>query len=155
MHQKSETLPCFTQFKRLIENQIPNKIKAIVNDNGGEYTSLKFEKFLANHGIQMHLKAPYTPQQNPVAEVGNRTTVEKARAMLKDAGLLSEFWGEAVSTAVYLENRTPIASHDFKSPYKLWYGTKPSYAHLRVFGCLAYVHVGKERRSGKFDDTAV
>lgn len=143
------------QFKTLVENQTSQKIKAIVNDNGGEYTSSAFQTFLINHGIRMHLTAPYTPQQNPVAEVGNRTTVEKARAMLKHAGLPTKFWGEAVSTAVYLENRTPVASLQFRTPYELWHGTTPTYDHLRVFGCLAYVHVGKEHRSGKFSDTAV
>lgn len=102
----------------------------------------------------MILTAPHTPQQNPVSEIGNRTTVEKARALLKNAGLPSEYWAEAGATAVYLENRTPIASRKFLTPYELWHGKAPTYHHLRVFGCLAYVHVGKERRNGKFDDTA-
>lgn len=92
------------QFKSLVENQTNLKIKNIVNDNGGEYTSKAFKTMLSESGIQMFLTAPYTPQQNPVAEVGNRTTVEKARAMLKLAGLPNTFWAEAVNTAVYLEN---------------------------------------------------
>lgn len=75
--------------------------------------------------------------------------------MLKNVGLPTEFWGEAVTTAVYLENRTPMASLKFKSPFELWNGVAPTYDHLRTFGCLAYVHVGKERREGKFSDTAV
>lgn len=154
LHQKSETLSKFMKFKSFIENQTSLRIKAIVNDNGGEYTSKAFDHFISEHGIRMHLTAPYTPQQNPVAERGNRTTVEKARAMLEHAGLPSEFWAEAVSTAVYLENRTPIASRGFKSPYELWNGAAPSYGHLRVFGCLAYIHIDKGRRQGKFSDTA-
>lgn len=143
------------QFTTLIENQTGPRIKAIVNDNGGEYTPKAFRKFITEHGIRIHLTAPYTPQQNPVAERGNTTTVKKARAMLKQAGLPSEFWAEAVLTAVYLENGTPIASKGFKSPYELWKGKAPKYSHLRVFGCLAYVHVEKARRAGKFSDTAV
>lgn len=122
------------QFKKLLENQTGETIKSLVNDNGAEYTSTAFETFLSKHGICMHLTAPYTPQQNPVAEVGNKTTVEKARAMLKHAELPAEFWGEAVSTAVYLENRTPIAGRQFKSPFELWHGYAPKYDHLRIFG---------------------
>lgn len=137
-----------------MENQTGAKIKTLVNDNGGEYTSLAFKDFLSQHGISMILTAPHTPQQNPVSELGNRTTVEKARALLKRAGLPASFWAEAVSTAVYLENRTPIASRKFLTPFELWHGRSPSYDHLRIFGCLVYVHVGKERRNGKFDDTA-
>lgn len=151
---KSETLDQFMKFKTLIETQTSFKIKTIVNDNGGEYTSKAFKEFLEKNGVQMMLTAPYTPQKNPVSEIGNRTTVEKARALLKHAGLPSEYWAEAVSTAVYLENRTPIASRKFVTPYELWHGRAPTYHHLRVFGCLAYVHVGKERRNGKFADTA-
>lgn len=155
LHDKSETFSHFMQFRSLVENQTSNKIKSIVNNNGGEYTSSAFKSFLAENGIRMHLTAPYTPQQNPIAEVGNRTTVEKARAMLKQAGLPNEFWAEAVSTAVYLKNRTPTASLKFKTPYELWHGSPPTYDHLRMFGCLAYMHVGKERRGGKFADTAI
>lgn len=129
-------------------------MKTLVNDNGGEYTSNSFSKFLDLHGICMILTALYTPKQNPVSEVGNRTTVEKARTLLKQAGLPSEFWAEAIAAAVYLENRTPIASRNFFTPYVLWYGKSPTYNHLRIFGCLAYVHIGKERRGGKFSDTA-
>ena len=102
----------------------------------------------------MHLTAPYTPEQNPVSERGNRTTVEKARTLLKHAGLPNEFWAESVSTAVYLENLTPLASRKFITSSELWHSKKPSYDHLKVFGCLAYVHVGKERRESKFSDTA-
>lgn len=138
----------------MIKNQTSKRIKCMVNDNGGKYTSSLFTNFVKDHGICMLLTAPYTPQQNHAAEIGNRTTTEKARALLKHAGLLTEFWGEAVSTAVYLENRRPVASRGFISPFKLWHGYLPSYNHLRVFGCLAYVRVGRKRRQGNFADTA-
>lgn len=154
LRHKSETLSKFMQFKSLVENQTSHRVKSIVNDNGGEYTSKAFESYLRENGIQMFLTAPHTPQQNPVAEVGNRTTVEKARAMLKLAGLPNTFWAEAVNTAVYLENRTPVASRDYRTPFELWFGYPPKLDHLKVFGCLAYVHIGKERRDGKFADTA-
>lgn len=154
LRNKHETLAKFMQFKQYVENQTSSRIKAIVNENGGEYVSKAFESYISENGIHMHLTAPYTPQQNPVAEVGNRTTVEKARAMLKHAGLPNTFWAEAVNTAVYLENITPVASRGFSKPHELWFGEPPRHDHLRVFGCLAYVHIGKERRLSKFADTA-
>lgn len=89
----------------------------MVNDNGGEYLSSAFKDFVKKNGIGMHLTSPYTPQQNPVAEIGSRTTTEKARALLKTGGLPEQFWAEAASTAVYLENQTPIASRGFLTPY--------------------------------------
>ena len=34
-----------------------------------------------------------------------------------------------------------------KTPQEVWIGKKPSLSHLRVFGCDAYVHVPKEKRT--------
>lgn len=117
---KSNAFSAFIKTKNLVENQTGFTIKKMVNDNGGEYVSKEFKEFTEKHGIQMSLTAPYTPQQNPVAEIGNRTTTEKARTLLKQAHLPSEFWAEAVATAVYLENITPIASRCWKTPFELW-----------------------------------
>ena len=42
-----------------------------------------------------------------------------------------------------LPRRSAVAG---KTPYEAFYGRKPSAAHLRVFGCRAYVHVAKDKR---------
>jgi hypothetical protein len=54
----------------------------------------------------------------------------------------------AVSVAVCLKNRTLTRSVVSRTPYKAWHGSgkKPSLKHLRVFGCLAFVHVPKQKR---------
>lgn len=126
----------------------------MVNNNGGEYILREFKDLTETHGIKMSLTVPYTPQQNPVAKISNRTTTEKAWALLKQASLPAEFWAEAVITAVYLENITPLASQNWTTLFELWHKIKPRYDHLRKFGYLCYAHVGKERRSGKFGDMA-
>ena len=43
-------------------------------------------------------------------------------------------------------NVTPIKRADYKTPKELWSGQKPDISHLRVYGCLAWVHVLKKRR---------
>jgi hypothetical protein len=53
--------------------------------------------------------------------------------------MLAEFWGEAVSTAVFLLNRAPTKSLAGMTPYEAWHGRKPAVHYLRTFGCLAYV----------------
>jgi hypothetical protein len=41
-----------------------------------------------------------TPQQNDVVERRNQTVVGMARALLKQRGMSTVFWGEAVVTAI-------------------------------------------------------
>jgi hypothetical protein len=67
--------------------------------------------------------------------------------MLDDAGLSNKYWAFAVSVAVYLKNRTPTGSVVGKTPYEAWHGRKPLLKHFSVFGCLAFVHVPKEKRN--------
>ena len=53
--------------------------------------------------------------------------------------------------AVYLFNRSPTRSVWGKTPQEVWSGRKSGISHLRVFGCIAHVHVPDERRA-KLDD---
>ena len=75
---------------------------------------------------------PNNPAQNGLAERMNRTIVESARSMMFHSNLSVNFWAEAVNTAVYLKNRSPI------TPYECLFNRKPDVAHLRVFGCIAF-----------------
>jgi hypothetical protein len=68
-------------------------------------------------------------------------------ALLKQRGIPSIFWGEAVVTAVYILNRSPTKALNGMTPYEAWHGRKPVVSHLRVFGCLTFTkelsHIGK------------
>jgi len=86
-----------------VENESGHKIKMLHSDNGGEFVSKKFDAFLTECGIQRQTSAPYSPQQNGVAEHANRTIMECARSMILAQGLELEFWGEAVNTALYIK----------------------------------------------------
>ena len=141
------------EWKALVEKSSGKKLKTLRSDNGGEYTSKKFEDYLKSEGIRHERTIPKTPQQNGVAERLNRTLVESSRSMLLDAALPQTFWAEAISTAAYLRNRCPTRAVDEMTPYEAWYGVKPRVEHLRVFGCDAYAHIPKDER-GKFDAKA-
>ena len=80
--------------------------------------------------------------------------VECARSMLKGKNLSNGFWAEALSTAVYLKNRSPTKSLEFKTPYEALYGVKPAVKHLRVFGSKAFSHIPTEDRR-KLDSKAI
>lgn len=151
---KSEVLPRFKEWKSLVEKQSEHKVKVLRSDNGGEYTGKAFDEFLSKHGIARNTSAPYTPQQNGVAERANRTIVEMARSMLYAQELMREFWAEAVRTAVYTRNRCPSRALQGVTPEEAWSGKRPTISHMRVFGCVAYAKVPDERRT-KLDAKAI
>lgn len=64
--------------------------------------------------------------------------LETARAVKFQSCLPNGFWGECVEAATYIINRMPLTVLGNKSPYELVYNRKPSLAHLRVIGCLAF-----------------
>ncbi len=144
---KREVFEKFKQYKGLVENKIRHKIKVLRSNNGREYVSKKFDAFLAECGIQRQTSAPYSPQQNGVAEHANRTIMECAKSMILAQGLDIEFWGEAVNTTMYIKNRCPTKVLNSKTPQEAWSGRKHDVFHLRVFGCKTFAHVPDEKRT--------
>ena len=63
---------------------------------------------------------------------------------MKEKSLPTEFWGEAVATAVYLINRCPTKAVCDRIPMEAWSRGRWIVEHLRVFECVAYAHVPKE-----------
>lgn len=126
----------FTEFKVQVELETNTKIKAIRCDNISEFKSLA-ARFGKDYGIQFEFTTTYTPEQNGVSERLNRSLVTAARTMLADAKLPACFWADAVKTASYLRNRTPIGPKN-KTPEEAYSGKQPSVEHLRAWGCVAY-----------------
>jgi hypothetical protein len=54
------------------------------------------------------------------------------------------YWAELVAIAVYIMNRTPTAIVHGMIPKEKYSGRKLDLSHLKVFGCIAYVHVPNE-----------
>ena len=150
MKHKSEAFQKFLEWKAMVEKSTGLKMKTLRTDNGGEYTSSEFEKYLKSEGIKHETTIPKTPEQNGVAERMNRTLVETVRAMLADSGLAKSFWAEALSTATYLRNRSPTRAVKGMTPYEVWTRCKPDISNLRIFGCKAFAHIPKDER-GKMD----
>jgi len=101
------------------------KLLVLRTDRGGEFAATDFIEYCAELGVHRQLTVPYTPQQNGVVEWRNQSIVGTARSMLKAKGLPGKFWGEAVTTAVYLLNRSSSKSVGGKTPYELWTGSVP------------------------------
>ena len=65
--------------------------------------------------------------------------------MLNEAHLPASFWWDAAAAFVHAHNRSPTSAVSGKTPYELWFNSKPDVSHLRVFGCTSYVLVKKDQ----------
>ncbi|GBL94431.1 Retrovirus-related Pol polyprotein from transposon TNT 1-94 [Araneus ventricosus] len=131
--------------------QLNPSVKKIRCDNGKEYVDGDFLKFANEAGIKIDPSPPYTPCLNGVAERANRSLLEKGRAMIFESNLPKNFWGFAVLTSAYINNRMPNTSIDCHTPYYLKYNTHADVKNLRVFGCDAYTLIPNSQRK-KLDD---
>lgn len=61
--------------------------------------------------------------------------------MLKASELPKRFWANAIKTTIYVSNISPTYAVLQKQTHEIWYGVKPRVSHLRVFGCVAFVHI--------------
>src|SRR6266540_5709751 len=84
--------------------------------------------------------------RNRVAECANRTMGDDISAMLYEAQLPPLLWGEALATQIHVWNCLPMSSLKGMTPYEAWFKQKPDVSHLRVWGCLAYVFIQKDKR---------
>ncbi|KFD66912.1 hypothetical protein M514_20778 [Trichuris suis] len=145
LKSKDEVFDAIKNYIAKMGNRFSRKPMIFRSDNGREHVTKSLETHFKLQGIEHQLTIPYTPQQNGVAERKNRFLAEMVRCMLSDARLPIRFWGEAVLTAAYLQNRLPSRSIP-KTPFEHFYGHRPDVSHLRVFGSKAYSFVPTERR---------
>ena len=129
----------FKLYKTEVENQLGKTIKTVRSDGGGEYDA-PLNEFCAQHGIIHQTTAPYSPQQNGIAERKNRTLKELMNAMLLSSVLPQNLWREAILSANYVLNRIPHRKTN-RTPYELWKGRPHSYKYLKVWRCLVKVEV--------------
>ena len=67
--------------------------------------------------------------------------------MLSNVDLTQGFWAEAMMIAIHLIHRSSNSMLDGGVLEEAWTGKRPSYDHLCVFECEAYVHVPREKHS--------
>ncbi|KAK9066710.1 hypothetical protein SSX86_014033 [Deinandra increscens subsp. villosa] len=145
LRNKSDAYQRFKDWMALVENQTGRRVKKLRTDNGLEFCNELFGKMCKRAGIGRHLTIPGTPQQNGLVERMNRTLLNKVRCMLISSGMPKGFWGEAVSTAAYLVNRSPSSALNMKVPMEVWSGSKVEYSTLRVFGSICYAHITQDK----------
>jgi transposase InsO family protein len=93
MKTKDQAMTAFMAFQAQAEVEAGRKLGTLRTDHGGEFTARSFIDYCTKEGIQRHLTAPYTPEQNGVVERRNQTIMGMARSMLKAMGVPGWFWG--------------------------------------------------------------
>jgi transposase InsO family protein len=152
LRKKSETFDAFTQFKAMVEKQFHRSILCLHDDKGGEFISIKWDVFFAQHGIRREHTVKVLPQQNGVAERLNRTLKELPVATLNGARPPVRFRGEDLNYLRHIIVRSPSSSIPAgTTPYEMVHKRKPDYSSLRVFSCRAWAHIQRKERKSHQD----
>jgi transposase InsO family protein len=135
---KSDALAAFQRYCALMQ-AYP---RLLFCDHGGEYESAQFNAFCREKNINRGFSTPYEQYQNGVAESGVRLVSEKARALALQSGLAYDYWSFFIRWAVFLLNHLPSSS---SGTLPVLAQGLPEAAHrIRAFGCLCFVHRGKQ-----------
>lgn len=132
LSHKSDALCISITFKNKVENFTGHKMKVFESNNRGK--KKKFTPYLGSQGISLYFSCPCTSAQNTLAKRRHRHIVKMGLSLLNHASVPLTFWVESFTTACYLINQLPASTVVPKSPLELFFGTKPNYHALRVFG---------------------
>jgi transposase InsO family protein len=130
LQDKSETQEVLKKFLRRTQNEFDTIVKKIRSDNGTEFKNTQVEDFLDEECIKYEFLAPYTPQQNGVAERKNRTLIEMSRTMLDEYKTSDRFWAEAINMSCHSTNRLYLHKLLKKTSYNLLIGNKPNVSYF-------------------------
>ena len=88
---KSDTLTAVKKFHVKVEVETGRRLRVLCTDNGGDFTSVAFEEYCAEHGVERQHTAPYTLQHNDVVKRRNQTVFTMARSLLKSQNMPAMF----------------------------------------------------------------
>ena len=152
MKHKSDVKSILPNILAMYERQSGLTVLRVRTDRGGEFINEYLNEYFLTKGILYEHTAGYSSESNGVAERLNRTLMDKARSMIKAAGLPDSYWGWALVMANQLSNWIPVnTKYNKTSPHEAFHHAVPDLSFLQPFGATAYVHVPKALRK-KLDD---
>ena len=80
-----EKLKSFEKFKWYLEREekeYEKILKCLRSDRGGEFISNEFHNFFIERGIKRQVSTHGTPEQNGIAERGNRSIMDCTRTLM-------------------------------------------------------------------------
>ncbi|KAJ1573830.1 hypothetical protein NDA15_004779 [Ustilago hordei] len=147
---KSATLTVLRRWIARMEWAMDRKLKTLRSDNGGEWCSIAAEDWQTQEGFKWQKSVPGISIQNGWVERAIRLVQEKMHLMLIGRACPRELWPYAITAAAHVMNLTLSATKTI--PHKAFYGTTMHKLaqQLRVFRCLAWVHVQQKDQQGKY-----
>jgi hypothetical protein len=130
----------------LLRHSQERKSKSYELITGESMSNMRSKFFFYEVGIQLQHMVPYTPQQNEVFELKNRSLKEMASCMLHSKSLPHRLWVEALNCETSIQNRYPHRYVKDKTPYEAWSGLKPEVTHFHIFGSRAWAQITSEKR---------
>lgn len=137
LNKKQETtLRHFRRCHDQLTTKFPQyPIAELRSDDGSEFFSIDWIKYLKDKGISHPPLPPYSPEKNGLVEKTNRILKTKANSLIlpTDTIHLQCLYDYAITHATYLHNVTPATKHS-KPPVELLTGNKPNLDSLLKFG---------------------
>ena len=137
---KSTLLDVLRRLDRRIKREFNATVTFIIADDERGYgiTDNSARAYCQQEGIRFQIRAPHVQEQNGSAERSGKSLIDRSRSMRVASNLPLALSPEIYMCAAYLLNRTPTKALNWRTPFEIAYGKKPSLAHLRFYGCRAY-----------------
>lgn len=161
LHNKKQTtmLQNLRGFAAFVKRQFGINVRTWRTDGeaslGGEV-----DTWIRDEGYTLERSAPYTQEQNGLAEASGYRLTVIATALKGMSKFPASLWPEMYKTAAYILNRSPTQVLAWETPYgelqKLLgvQDYKPDVSHLRVYGCRAYVHIQNRKKLDRLEPRA-
>lgn len=130
--------------------------KLFFSDNGTEYKNLELIDWAKSDGIRWDFSAPYTPEQNGIAESTNKVILTRARSIMLDSGLPTSLWHFAVLYSCCITNRLAnlttkdIPLHQLEKELNAGPPEKVDLSNMKRFGCKAFIYNRGVKDAQKF-----
>jgi hypothetical protein len=117
-----------------------------VDEDGALARSTDFTDYLIHHRITLDTTGGYSSFLNGKLEHPHQTIAQIVRAMIINSGHNMNTWCYCTETAADIYRLTYHTALQ-KSPHEAWYNIKPCISHLRVWGCVVYIHNHNPKKS--------
>jgi hypothetical protein len=143
----SECVDEIVGFARRHLNLTKTSVGVFRADNATYFAkSRKLARWLDELAISRQFSAPRSPAQNGKAENGIGYADSLARAFMIHADAPQKLWSLAMNQGILVSGCFPHPHKPGTTPDELFNGVKPDVSWIRVWGCVAYMHIHKEIR---------